>query len=39
MDDSAYAVHVPNNGRTTVTENILEVSAIKGGDMNVIETS
>jgi len=35
--DSAYAVHVLNNGRTTVTENILEVSEIKGCDMNVIK--
>jgi hypothetical protein len=35
--DSAYAVHVLNNGRTTVTENILEVGKIKGCDMNVIK--
>jgi len=38
VDDSAYAVHVLNNGRTTVTENILEITKIKGWDMNVIES-
>jgi len=39
LADSAYAVYVLNNGRTTVTENILEVSKMKGCDMKVIEAS